>query len=51
MNIHDEIQCPIRPGYEAKVKADVDEIVESLRPKVPLIKMDWRSGYKSWADK
>ncbi len=51
MNIHDEIMCVTDPQYSAEVKRIVDESVESIRPKVPLIKMDWMIGLKSWADK
>jgi hypothetical protein len=51
MNIHDEIMCPVLPGWEPKVKEVVDKVVESIRPKVPLIKMEWVTGLKSWAEK
>lgn len=51
MNIHDEIMCPTKPGHEADVKRVVDATVESIRPKVPLIKMDWVTGLNSWAEK
>jgi hypothetical protein len=51
MNIHDEIQCPTKPGYEEAVRASVNRVVESFRPKVPLIKMVWDSALTSWADK
>lgn len=51
MNIHDEIMCPVAYGYEEKVKKIVNDTVESFRPKVPLIKMDWKIGLKSWGDK
>lgn len=51
MNIHDEIMCPVKPGWEPKVKEVVDRVVESIRPKVPLIKMEWVTGLKSWAEK
>lgn len=49
MNIHDEIACPTRPEFKAAVKETVDETVESFRPTIPLIKMDWGSGASSWA--
>lgn len=51
MNVHDEIMCPTKPGYEEAVKKTVDETVESIRPKVPLIKMEWKIGMKNWASK
>lgn len=50
-NVHDEIETVVEPGYEDIVKARVDEVVESYRPKVPLIKMSWKSGLSSWAGK
>lgn len=51
MNIHDEIMAPCKPEVAELVKKVVDETVESFRPKVPLIKMDWVIGLKSWAEK
>ena len=51
MNIHDEVMAPTKPQYVDDVKTRVVNFVESVRPKVPLIKMEWRTGLKSWADK
>lgn len=51
MNVHDEIQCPTHPSMVEEVAKVVNNAVESVRPKVPLIKMDWQSNLKSWADK
>lgn len=51
MNIHDEVMCVTKPEYSQEVKRVVYESVESIRPKVPLIKMDWQIGLESWADK
>lgn len=51
LNIHDEIMCPTHPNTTEKLKKVVNETVESIRPKVPLIKMDWITGLNSWADK
>jgi hypothetical protein len=51
MNIHDEVMCVTLPEYSNEVKRIVNESVESIRPKVPLIKMDWQIGLGSWADK
>lgn len=51
MNIHDEIMCPTAPEKIVRVKNVVDEAVESFRSTVPLIKMEWTSALKSWADK
>jgi len=51
MNIHDEVMSPTAPTHTDLVHQTVDKYVETVRPTVPLIKMDWRSGLKSWADK
>jgi DNA polymerase I-like protein with 3'-5' exonuclease and polymerase domains len=51
MNVHDEVMCPTHPSVNDKVKEVVDETVESLRPKVPLIKMGWKKILDSWAGK
>lgn len=49
MNIHDEIACPTRPEYSDQVEEVVSETVETFRPRVPLIKIDWVKGASSWA--
>jgi hypothetical protein len=51
MNIHDEIMCPTDPSAVDRVADIVKDVVESIRPKVPLIKMDWRKKLTSWAEK
>ena len=51
LNFHDELMCPTMKGYEEKVKEIVDRTVESFRPQVPLIEMEWKSCLKSWKDK
>lgn len=51
MNIHDEILCPTAPDMLDTVQQTVYETVESFRPKVPLIAMEWKNGMKSWAEK
>lgn len=50
-NIHDEILCPTSPETVPVVAKVVREAVESYRPKVPLIKMEWKVGLGSWAEK
>ncbi len=50
-NIHDEILCPTVPEYKEEVAQIVRQRVESFRPKVPLIKMEWKTNLKSWAEK
>lgn len=51
LNIHDEIQCPTDPAYTERVATVVKETVESFRSKIPLIKIGWKTGLASWADK
>lgn len=51
INIHDEVLAPCRPEIADLVKKTVDDTVESFRPKVPLIKMEFKLGMKSWAEK
>lgn len=51
MNIHDEIMAPCRREIALKVKNVVNATVESFRPQVPLIKMDWVIGLPTWAEK
>lgn len=50
-NIHDEILCPTDPTVGDRVAKIVKDSVENFRPKVPLIKMEWKRGLQSWAEK
>jgi len=51
MNVHDEIMCVTRPDMVSRVTPVVREVVESYRPKVPLVGMDWCEGMNNWAEK
>lgn len=51
MNVHDEILCVTDPSIVDKVKETVYNIVESFRPTVPLIGMEWHNKLNTWADK
>lgn len=51
LNVHDEILCVTEPTIVDKVKERVDETVETFRPTVPLIKMEWQNKLNTWADK
>jgi hypothetical protein len=51
LNAHDEVMCPRAKRVKDRLKVVVDDIVESYRPKVPLIGMKWKQGLESWADK
>jgi hypothetical protein len=50
-NCHDEVLAPTKPEFKNQVRERVYETVESYRDKVPLIKMEWKEGMKSWAEK
>lgn len=49
-NIHDEVLCPTKPEYKQQVCDVVHETIESYRPRVPLIKMEFKA-MKNWAEK
>jgi hypothetical protein len=51
MNIHDEIQNPCKAIIAPEVKKVVDQFVDENRLKVPLLKVEWKSDLKTWADK
>lgn len=51
MNVHDEVLAPVAPEIVDKVKEVVYNKVESYRPKVPLIDMEWKIGITNWAEK
>lgn len=51
MNVHDEVNCPTKVGHESAVNKVVDETVASFKSMVPEIKMAWKIGLKTWADK
>ena len=51
MNIHDEVMCPTKNEYTKQVKEIVNRSVESYKPQVPSIAMDWQIGLKSWGEK
>lgn len=48
--VHDEVQCPIEPSLKAVVTTAVREKVETYRPLIPLIGIDF-GELKSWSDK
>lgn len=51
MNVHDEIACPTKPGYESIVAKKVAEAVTEYKKHVPLLGMDWVTGAVNWAEK
>lgn len=51
MNVHDEVLSVTRPDAIDAVTDVVVRTVESFRPQVPLIGMDWVKSMESWAGK
>lgn len=51
MNIHDELMCPTRKGYEDQVESKAKETVAFYKQQVPLLAIDWMRGISSWAGK
>ncbi len=51
VNIHDEVDSVTHPTISTQVKEAVLKGVESFRDKVPMIKMKWDIGMKSWKAK
>lgn len=50
-NYHDELNVAHVPELASEVEAIVKETVESFRPIVPLIGIDWKPGMKDWSSK
>lgn len=51
MNIHDEIMAVHDPAIGQSLKLNVEESIESFRKLIPLIKMEWKTGFKNWGEK
>jgi hypothetical protein len=51
MNIHDEIMCPSKQEVISRIETIVKEFVNRNRAIVPLLKIDWNSAMKNWAEK
>ncbi|MDE1971032.1 MAG: hypothetical protein KGI50_05675 [Patescibacteria group bacterium] len=51
MNIHDELMVATKKDYLDPIEKSVRETVESFRPIIPMISIDWSKTLKSWADK
>jgi hypothetical protein len=51
MNVHDEVLCVNCPDTTELVAEAVAQSVESFRPKVPLIGMEWCKFAQTWASK
>ena len=51
LNVHDEVMAPVVPDYSNQATEIVNNLVEELRPTVPLIAIDWSAKMESWASK
>lgn len=51
MNVHDEIMAPMLPELVPLAEKRVKEFIDHNKTIVPLLKMDWKSGMSSWAEK
>lgn len=51
MNIHDEIEVVVDPTLVEKVAEVVRAKVETYRPLVPLIGIEWKSDMRNWGEK
>ena len=51
MNVHDEIMTVTEKSRSDEVKLTVDKTVAEFKPIIPLIRMDYCQGLKSWASK
>lgn len=51
LNAHDEVLACVSPEISDDLHKAVDEYNERQRSVVPLLKMDWKQGMKSWAEK
>ncbi|MBF84102.1 MAG: hypothetical protein CL489_06440 [Acidobacteria bacterium] len=50
-SIHDEIDTPIRKGYEAQVKKIVDDFVIQYAELIPLLRIEWKENLEDWSQK
>ena len=51
INIHDEILVVHRKELKAEIENKVDTTVAKYQNKIPLLKMEWESTLKNWAEK
>lgn len=50
-NAHDEIQAPMLKNLIPKAKKIISNYLSEISKRVPLIKLDWKTHMKTWADK
>lgn len=51
LNIHDEVQSINKKEVSEATARIVKDVIEKIKPIIPLIAMDWKIGLRSWADK
>lgn len=51
MNVHDEIMNSVVPELSEQLEKIVKDKVETFRPLIPLIQIDWKRNMSSWAEK
>lgn len=51
LNIHDEIMCPVRNDHIDVSRNIVNNYVQSRINLIPMLKMIWKTGLKTWEDK
>jgi hypothetical protein len=50
-NVHDEIMCPALLELHDVIEVIVNDFINAIKELIPLIKIDWSSKLKSWAEK
>lgn len=50
-NVHDEVMAPSKPELSEPIEEIVDDFIEERKSLIPLLKMDWHSNMKNWAEK
>lgn len=51
LGVHDEVDTPVKCGYEKQVEQIVYDFVEEVSNDIPLLKIDWNSNLKNWSEK
>jgi DNA polymerase I-like protein with 3'-5' exonuclease and polymerase domains len=51
LNVHDELMVPTIPALSSTIQNRVDAFVDRRSTLVPLLKMKWLKGLKTWSEK
>lgn len=51
LNIHDEINTPTAKEYTEQTCTIIEAWIESIKPTIPLIAMDWKTKMADWSEK